>query len=58
LSTRRANAVRTYMIDHGIAATRMVAIGLGEALPATHEATEEGWAQNRRVVLSVERRQP
>ena len=53
LSLRRANAVRQYLIDHGIAADRIRAEGLGESRPVASNATAEGRAQNRRVELRV-----
>jgi OOP family OmpA-OmpF porin len=51
LSLRRAEAVRTYLIDKGIAADRLSAKGYGESQPVGDNATEAGRFQNRRVEL-------
>ncbi|MGD9599432.1 MAG: OmpA family protein [Steroidobacteraceae bacterium] len=51
LSQRRADAVRQYMIDKGITASRLAAVGVGESRPRADNATPEGRAENRRVVL-------
>jgi OOP family OmpA-OmpF porin len=51
LSERRARAVLDYLISKGVAASRLTAEGLGESQPIADNATPEGRAQNRRVVL-------
>lgn len=51
LSVRRADAVRSYLIDKGIAADRLIAKGYGESQPVADNATDAGRAQNRRVEL-------
>ncbi len=51
LSQRRADAVRKYLVDHGVAATRLTAKGFGETQPIADNTTKEGRALNRRVVL-------
>lgn len=51
LSQRRAASVRQYLIDHGVSASRLEAVGYGESRPEADNATAEGRAQNRRVVL-------
>ncbi|MBV6417355.1 MAG: hypothetical protein CMLOHMNK_02017 [Steroidobacteraceae bacterium] len=51
LSQKRADAVRQYMIDQGIAAARLDAVGRGESQPRADNKTAEGRAENRRVVL-------
>jgi OOP family OmpA-OmpF porin len=51
LSQRRADAVRAYLIDKGVAADRLTAKGYGEANPVADNATEEGRFKNRRVEL-------
>jgi OOP family OmpA-OmpF porin len=51
LSWRRADAVRTYLIDKGIAAERLTAKGYGESNPVADNATEAGRSENRRVEL-------
>ena len=51
LSEERAKAVRDYIVAAGIDASRLEARGLGESQPVADNATAEGRAQNRRVVL-------
>jgi outer membrane protein OmpA-like peptidoglycan-associated protein len=53
LSERRAQAVVTYLEDHGVADARMTARGYGESQPVADNATEEGRAENRRVEFSI-----
>src|SRR5690606_19668001 len=55
LSLRRANAVVAALTSgFGIAADRLVAVGVGMAAPVATNRTEEGRAKNRRVEI-VER---
>jgi len=49
LSEKRAESVRTYMINAGVPATRLTAKGFGPDQPLTTNATSEGRADNRRV---------
>ena len=51
LSERRAKAVADYLQGKGIAVGRLNAVGFGESQPVADNATREGRAQNRRVVL-------
>ena len=51
LSQRRAEAVRTYLIERGVAPDRLTAHGYGEAKPIADNGTEAGRAKNRRVEL-------
>lgn len=53
LSQRRANAVMIYLIDRGIANTRLNPKAMGEAHPKYSNNTEEGRSQNRRVEFLV-----
>lgn len=53
LSARRAKAVRTYLIDHGIAADVLVAEGFGETQPIADNESAQGREANRRVELHV-----
>ncbi|HEY8518263.1 MAG TPA: OmpA family protein [Candidatus Binatia bacterium] len=53
LSQRRADAVRRYLIDGGIAASRLEAVGKGESQPVASNDTADGRAQNRRAELIV-----
>ncbi len=51
LSRQRAETVRNYLINKGIAADRLTAKGYGESQPIADNATDEGRFQNRRVEL-------
>jgi len=51
LSERRAKAVMQYLIDHGIEASRLRAVGFGEKDPVASNETPEGRAQNRRIEM-------
>ena len=51
LSERRAETVKQYLISKGVGDQRMKAVGFGETKPIADNATAEGRAQNRRVVM-------
>lgn len=51
LSQRRAQAVLQFLLDKGIAPSRLTARGYGEGRPIDTNDTEEGKANNRRVEL-------
>ncbi len=53
LSEERANSVRNFLIDKGISASRLTAIGYGEAKPIATNNTRAGRAQNRRVEINL-----
>ena len=53
LSERRAQAVRDYLVDGGVAPSRIETVGYGESQPVATNDTAEGRAQNRRVELEV-----
>ena len=52
LSGLRAEAVRRYLVQNGISASRITAKGYGETQPVASNATKAGRAQNRRVELT------
>jgi len=49
LSRKRAESVRRFLIDCGIAAERLRAVGMGESNPIASNATPQGRALNRRI---------
>jgi outer membrane protein OmpA-like peptidoglycan-associated protein len=51
LSVRRADAVRTALIDMGISSDRISTRGYGEAFPVASNKTAAGRQQNRRVEI-------
>jgi outer membrane protein OmpA-like peptidoglycan-associated protein len=53
LSRTRAEAVRAYLVQRGLAAQRIEAIGKGETTPLAGNDTSEGRATNRRVEIVV-----
>lgn len=53
LSLRRANAVKAYLVKHGVGADRLQVSGFGESMPVASNDTNDGRAQNRRVELKV-----
>lgn len=54
LSERRADAVRSYLINAGVDSGRLETRAFGESNPVASNATEDGRVQNRRVELSPE----
>ncbi|GAC1434897.1 MAG: OmpA family protein [Thermoanaerobaculia bacterium] len=53
LSNRRANSVRDFLIDNGVAGRAITAIGYGESRPKASNATPEGRQMNRRVEIHI-----
>ncbi|MEJ8566845.1 OmpA family protein [Elongatibacter sediminis] len=53
LSERRANAVRDYLVNQGVRASRLTARGYGELQPVATNDTSAGRQMNRRVELIV-----
>jgi outer membrane protein OmpA-like peptidoglycan-associated protein/ankyrin repeat protein len=51
LSQQRAEAVVSWLVAHGVSATRLTAKGLGKSQPVADNATAAGRALNRRVEL-------
>jgi len=49
LSRDRANSVKTYLVNSGVAANRIAITAYGERRPIASNATEAGRIQNRRV---------
>jgi len=53
LSERRAEAVRRWLVEHGIEAGRITARGFGPARPIESNSSEAGRARNRRVEFLI-----
>jgi OOP family OmpA-OmpF porin len=53
LSQRRAESVRAYLLSDGVSAEQLDAKGYGLTQPVASNKTDEGRAQNRRVVMYV-----
>lgn len=53
LSERRAGSVKVELVKVGMHEPEVRTVGLGETRPVADNATEEGKAQNRRVVIVV-----
>jgi outer membrane protein OmpA-like peptidoglycan-associated protein len=54
LSEKRAQALKTYLVQHGFLANKLKCIGKGSKLPVASNETENGRAENRRVEISFE----
>lgn len=54
LSLARANSVKRYLTQRGVAAKRLKVVGYGESRPVASNATSEGRARNRRVELQLD----
>ena len=53
LSQRRADSVKNALIQRGVAAQRITAVGYGEGQPVGNNETEFGRQQNRRVEVRI-----
>ena len=53
LSDARANSVKEYLIENGIDAFRLSALGYGESKPIDTNKTSKGRANNRRVEINL-----
>jgi len=49
LGERRANATKQYLVNLGLAASRMSCVSYGKEKPADPSHNEEAWAKNRRA---------
>jgi OmpA-OmpF porin, OOP family len=55
LTEDRSQAVKQYLIDHGVEADRLTARGYGENKPVCRKHTEDCWSINRRVEFVIKR---
>lgn len=53
LSEKRAEMVKTMLIDQGVAADRLTASGKGETMPVASNKTKQGRAENRRIEVEL-----
>jgi len=53
LSQQRADAVRDFLVQQGLTADTVTAVGLGKAEPVADNSTNEGRQKNRRVEIIV-----
>ena len=58
LSEKRADSVKGYLVDEGVASSRINAIGYGETRPKASNDTPEGRQLNRRVEIHIRSTQP
>jgi peptidoglycan-associated lipoprotein len=55
LGNRRAAAAKRYLVEHGIADSRITIVSFGEERPVDPRHSEEAWAANRRSEFVVTR---
>jgi outer membrane protein OmpA-like peptidoglycan-associated protein len=53
LSQRRADTVKSYLIEHGVAARRLIALGKGGSSPVAGNHTAAGRQRNSRVEVII-----
>ena len=54
LSQRRADSVRAWLVQHGVEASRLQAMGYGQTRPLVPNITSANRARNRRVQFVVQ----
>ena len=53
LSLKRANVVKDYLVNHGISANRLTAVGLGSQNPVGNNKSAQGRILNRRIEFKI-----
>jgi len=53
LSKRRANTVKTLLVQRGVADSRIEVVGYGKTMPVATNETEAGRQKNRRVEIKI-----
>jgi outer membrane protein OmpA-like peptidoglycan-associated protein len=53
LSQKRANSVMAYLVEHGVEAGRLAAVGFGEEVPLVPNDSDENKEKNRRVEFLI-----
>ncbi len=53
LGQRRAAAVKAYLVQHGIAESRIETVSYGEERPIAQGSDESAFAQNRRAEFEI-----
>ncbi|HEY3235395.1 MAG TPA: OmpA family protein [Polyangiaceae bacterium] len=53
LSGERALTIKAWLVAHGVAAERLLAVGFGQNKPIADNKTDEGRAQNRRTEFKI-----
>lgn len=53
LGERRAESVRTFLVDHGIGTNRLNTVSYGEERPIAAGHNEASWAENRRAQFVI-----
>ena len=53
LGMKRANAAKQWLVDHGIAESRLTVRSMGEERPLAMGSTEAAWEQNRRDEFAI-----
>jgi peptidoglycan-associated lipoprotein len=53
LGQRRAAAVKAYLVQHGIADSRISTVSYGEEKPIAQGEDESAWSQNRRAEFDI-----
>ena len=54
LSEKRANAVKDYLVENGVNASRLTTVGYSETRPISDNATAKGRSENRRVEVKLQ----